>query len=82
VSEAGTSAETFTIMMTDVEGPPRSGESAGRLADEILGLHGTTVRVQLGRCGGQERQFLGAGSFCPSRHRWPQSGVPLAFRVH
>jgi class 3 adenylate cyclase/tetratricopeptide (TPR) repeat protein len=62
VSDAGPSAETLTLMMTDVEGSTALRRTRGdRLADEILGLHGAIVRDQLGRYGGQERQFLGDG---------------------
>jgi class 3 adenylate cyclase/tetratricopeptide (TPR) repeat protein len=62
VAYTGPSAETLTIMMTDVEGSTALRRIRGdRLADEILGLHGAIVRVQVGRCGGQERQFLGDG---------------------
>ncbi len=62
MSYTGPSAETFTIMMTDVEGSTVLRRTRGdRLANEILGLHAAIVRVQLGSCGGQERQFLGDG---------------------
>jgi class 3 adenylate cyclase/tetratricopeptide (TPR) repeat protein len=62
VSDTGPPSETLTIMMTDVEGSTALRRIRGdRLADEILGLHGAIVRVQLGSCGGQERQFLGDG---------------------
>jgi class 3 adenylate cyclase/tetratricopeptide (TPR) repeat protein len=62
VSDTGPWAETLTIMMTDVEGSTVLRRTRGdRLADEILELHGAIVRDQLGRCGGQERQFLGDG---------------------
>jgi hypothetical protein len=58
VSDTGPSAETLTIMMTDVEGSTDLRRIRGdRLADEILGLHGSIVRVQVGGCGGQERQL-------------------------
>ena len=62
MSDAGPSAETLTLMMTDVEGSTALRRTRGDgLADEILGLHGAIVRDQLGRYGGQERQFLGDG---------------------
>jgi class 3 adenylate cyclase/tetratricopeptide (TPR) repeat protein len=62
VSHTGPPAETLTVMMTDVEGSTALRRIRGdRLADEILGMHGAIVRVQLGSCGGQERQFLGDG---------------------
>jgi len=62
VSDTSPSAETLTIMMTDVEGSTALRRTRGdRLANEILELHGAIVRDQLGRCGGQERQFLGDG---------------------
>jgi class 3 adenylate cyclase/tetratricopeptide (TPR) repeat protein len=62
MSDTGRSAETFTITMTDVEGSTALRRTRGdRLANEILELHAAIVRDQLGRCGGQERQFLGDG---------------------
>src|SRR5215218_4007525 len=49
-------------MMTDMEGSTALRRTVGdELADEILGLHGVAVRDQIGKCGGQERQFLGDG---------------------
>ena len=62
MSNAGRSAETLTIMMTDVEGSTALRRTRGdRVANEILGLHGAIVRDQLGRFSGQEREFLGDG---------------------
>ena len=73
------SAEMLSIMMTDVEGSTALRRTRGdRFVNEILGLHGAIVRDQIGACGGQERQFLGDGSFCPSRHRRPPSAAPSA----
>ena len=62
MSDIGRSAKRLTIMMTDVEGSTALRRTVGDvLADEILELHGLIVREQLGKCGGQERQFLGDG---------------------
>jgi class 3 adenylate cyclase/tetratricopeptide (TPR) repeat protein len=62
VPDIGRSAKRLTIMMTDVEGSTALRRTVGdELADEILELHGLIVRDQLGKCGGQERQFLGDG---------------------
>jgi class 3 adenylate cyclase/tetratricopeptide (TPR) repeat protein len=62
VSDAGVAAETLTIMMTDVEGSTALRRTRGdSVAAEILGMHGTIVRDQVVRHGGQERQFLGDG---------------------
>ena len=62
MSDTGPSAETLTIMMTDVEGSTALRRTRGDwLVNEILGLHGEIVRAQVGSCGGQERQFLGDG---------------------
>jgi class 3 adenylate cyclase/tetratricopeptide (TPR) repeat protein len=62
LSDTGHSAETLTIMMTDMEGSTALRRTRGDpLANEILGLHAAIVRDQLGSCGGQERQFLGDG---------------------
>jgi class 3 adenylate cyclase/tetratricopeptide (TPR) repeat protein len=62
VSETGASAQTLTIMMTDVEGSTALRRTHGdRFVNEVLGLHGAIVREQIGTCGGQERQFLGDG---------------------
>ncbi|HEX6757844.1 MAG TPA: adenylate/guanylate cyclase domain-containing protein [Propionibacteriaceae bacterium] len=62
MSDTGPSAETLTIMMTDMEGSTALRRTRGDpLANEILGLHAAIVRDQLGSCGGQERQFLGDG---------------------
>jgi class 3 adenylate cyclase len=59
VSDTGRLAQTSTIMMTDVEGSTALRRTRGdRLANEILGLQAAIVRDQLGRYGGQERQFL------------------------
>jgi class 3 adenylate cyclase/tetratricopeptide (TPR) repeat protein len=64
VFDTGRSAETFTIMMTDVEGSTALRRTRGdRLANEILGLHAAIVRHQLREYGGMERQFLGDGFF-------------------
>ena len=82
MSDTGPSAETLTIMMTDVEGSTALRRTRGDpLADEILELHGVIVRDQLGRCGGRSASSSVMGSSCPSRHRWPQSGAPSAFSV-
>jgi class 3 adenylate cyclase/tetratricopeptide (TPR) repeat protein len=62
VTDIGRSAKRLTIMMTDMEGSTALRRTVGdELADEILGLHGVVVRDQIGKCGGQERQFLGDG---------------------
>ncbi len=62
MSDTGPSAQTLTIMMTDVEGSTALRRTRGdRFVNEILGLHGAIVRDQIGTCGGQERQFLGDG---------------------
>jgi class 3 adenylate cyclase len=62
VPDTVSSAQTLTIMMTDVEGSTALRRTRGdRFVDEILGLHGAIVRDQIGICGGQERQFLGDG---------------------
>ncbi|HZA30138.1 MAG TPA: adenylate/guanylate cyclase domain-containing protein, partial [Propionibacteriaceae bacterium] len=62
MSDTGPSAQTLTIMMTDVEGSTALRRTRGdRLVNEILGLHGAIVRDHVGACGGQERQFLGDG---------------------
>jgi class 3 adenylate cyclase len=62
VSDIGRSVQRLTIMMTDVEGSTALRRTVGdELADEILELHGLIVRDQLGKWGGQERQFLGDG---------------------
>src|SRR5215203_4618087 len=62
VSDTGPSAQTLTIMMTDVEGSTALRRTRGdRFVNEILGLHAAIVRDQIGTCGGQERQFLGDG---------------------
>ncbi len=52
MSDAGASAQTLTIMMTDVEGSTALRRTRGdRLVNEILGLHGAIVRDQIGTCG-------------------------------
>jgi class 3 adenylate cyclase/tetratricopeptide (TPR) repeat protein len=62
MTDIGRSAKRLTIMMTDVEGSTALRRTVGdELADEILGFHGVVVRDQIGKCGGQERQFLGDG---------------------
>jgi class 3 adenylate cyclase/tetratricopeptide (TPR) repeat protein len=62
VTDIGRSAKRLTIMMTDMEGSTALRRTVGdERADEILGLHGVVVRDQIGKCGGQERQFLGDG---------------------
>ena len=62
MTDIGRSAKRLTIMMTDMEGSTALRRTVGdELADEILGLHGVVVRDQIGKCGGQERQFLGDG---------------------
>ena len=62
MTDIGRSAKRLTIMMTDMEGSTALRRTVGdELADEILGLHGVAVRDQIGKCGGQERQFLGDG---------------------
>lgn len=62
MTDIGRSAKRLTIMMTDVEGSTALRRTVGdELADEILGFHEVVVRDQIGKCGGQERQFLGDG---------------------
>src|SRR5215211_5210962 len=62
VSDPGPSAQTLTLMMTDVAGSTALRRTRGdRFVNEILGLHAAIVRDQIGTCGGQERQFLGDG---------------------
>ena len=62
MTDIGRSAKRLTIMMTDMEGSTALRRTVGdERADEILGLHGVVVRDQIGKCGGQERQFLGDG---------------------
>src|SRR5829696_2993858 len=62
VSDTGPSAQTLTIMMTDVEGSTALRRTRGdRFVNEVLGVHGVIVREQVGTCGGEERQFLGDG---------------------
>ena len=62
MTDIGRSAKRLTIMMTDMEGSTALRRTVGdERADEIWGLHGVVVRDQIGKCGGQERQFLGDG---------------------
>ena len=63
MSDAGASAQTLTIMMTDVEGSTALRRTRGdRLVNEILGLHGAIVRDQIGTCGrDQQSPYREAG---------------------
>jgi class 3 adenylate cyclase len=87
VSDIGRSVQRLTIMMTDVEGSTALRRTVGdEVADEILEWHAGIVRDQIGKCGGQERQFLGDGfllSFpSPVAAIWCAVGIEGAHEEH
>ena len=87
MSDIGRSVQRLTIMMTDVEGSTALRRTVGdEVADEILEWHAGIVRDQIGKCGGQERQFLGDGfllSFpSPVAAIWCAVGIEGAHEEH